>query len=96
MICHLSQRDIFTHLSRRKGCSGHVFEQLVAESTPVAINVRTPTKERLLKRAIPHIPWPVVHPFPSLVPNPTQKPPKMNPMLHIIISVCIVREKNIK
>lgn len=26
---------------------------------------------------IPHIPWPLVHPFPTLVPKPTNKPPKI-------------------
>ena len=38
---------------------------------------------------IPHIPWPEVHPPPSLVPKPTKKPPEMISRYELVISNAI-------
>ena len=38
---------------------------------------------------IPHIPWPEVHPPPSLVPKPTKKPPAMISRYELVISNAI-------
>lgn len=50
---------------RRNLARGQVGEHIVPATTPVAIKVRTATKDLLLNLARPQIPWPVVHPFPS-------------------------------
>ncbi len=39
----------------------------------------TETKDRILKRANPHSPWPLVHPFANFVPNPVSIPAKAYP-----------------
>ena len=41
----------------------------------MVIKLMTATKDRLLNRARPQIPWPLVHPLPKRVPKPTKKPP---------------------
>jgi hypothetical protein len=43
----------------------------------------TATKERLLRRATPQRPCPLVHPFPSLVPKPTGSPANPYPMYDV-------------
>jgi len=40
----------------------------------------------------PHTPWPLVHPFPSLVPKPTRNPAIADPMNPILDNVS--RESN--
>jgi hypothetical protein len=47
----------------------------------IAEHKKTPTatNERILNRANPQSPWPLVHPFPNLVPNPTRRPANANP-----------------
>lgn len=50
-------------------------ELRVAVKMPLSMKDPTPTKLRMLMRAIPQMPCPVVQPLPSLVPMPTRKPP---------------------
>ncbi len=52
---------------------------IVAIANPPIIKVITATRERILNLASPHKPWPLVHPFDSLVPNPTRSPASVNP-----------------
>ncbi len=40
----------------------------------VAKNTSVATIERLLKRAMPQMPWPLVQPEPSRAPKPTRSP----------------------
>lgn len=51
----------------------------MAIANPPIIKVITATKERILNLASPHNPCPLVHPFDSLVPNPTSSPARANP-----------------
>ena len=39
---------------------------------------------------IPHIPWPEVHPPPSLVPKPTKKPPEMISRYELVFQMLLV------
>ena len=50
--------------------------------------------EREEKRLIPHIPWPLVHPFPILVPTPTNKPPKINKGKELVKTLSISLPEN--
>ena len=42
-------------------------------------NIETATNDLRLNLAIPQSPCPLVHPLPSLVPNPTRKPARAKP-----------------
>ena len=42
---------------------------------PVRTKIAVAIIEFTVSLPIPHIPWPEVHPPPSLVPKPTKKPP---------------------
>ncbi len=42
-------------------------------------NVLTATYDLILRRGNPQRPCPLVHPFPNLVPNPTNNPAKAYP-----------------
>ena len=43
---------------------------------------------------IPHTPWPLVHPFPTLVPTPTNKPPRINNGKEFVIMLSISFPEN--
>ena len=43
---------------------------------------------------IPHTPWPLVHPFPILVPTPTNKPPRINNGKEFVIILSISFPEN--
>ena len=49
-------------------------EVTVAVANPVTMNVQTATIDRLLRRAMPQMPCPEVHPFPRRVPKPDKNP----------------------
>lgn len=53
-------------------CSRRLIQTVVR--MPVVIKLKTLTNERLLNRASPQIPCPLVQPFPSFVPKPTRNP----------------------
>jgi hypothetical protein len=48
-------------------------------ATAVVKKVPTATNDLTLNLAIPHSPWPLVHPLLNLVPKPTRKPDIANP-----------------
>lgn len=53
----------------------------VVVTNPVIMKVHTAAIERVLTRAIPHTPCPVVHPLPSRVPKPTRPPARTYPIV---------------
>jgi hypothetical protein len=55
----------------------------------IAMNTPTETKDLLLRRDIPQMPWPDVHPLRSLVPNPTRRPPMPYPSLETTGGRCM-------
>lgn len=52
---------------RRYVARGHPDPQMVADKIPVLMKLMTFARERLLNRAKPQIPCPVVQPFPSYI-----------------------------
>ena len=58
---------------------------IIPERTKIAVAI-IEFKDSL---PIPHIPWPEVHPPPSLVPKPTKKPPEMISRYELVISNAI-------
>ena len=53
--------------------------------------------ERIEKRLIPHIPWPLVQPLPIFVPAPTNKPPMIiRGIEEVILNTTSFFEKKIK
>ena len=56
----------------------------VAVRAPVHMKQATASMDRMEKRGIPQTPWPLVHPFPSLVPKPTKNPAKIDPIQPIL------------
>ena len=53
--------------------------------------------ERVEKRLIPHMPWPLVQPLPIFVPRPTNKPPAIiRGIEEVILNTTSFLEKKIK
>ena len=53
--------------------------------------------ERVEKRLIPHMPWPLVQPLPIFVPRPTNKPPTIIRGIEgVILNTTSFCEKKIK
>lgn len=55
----------------------------------------TATKDLILNLESPHNPWPLVHPLPSLVPNPTKRPARANPKKEVWSDISSLAPKGV-